>query len=98
MLAFDNMQNRSLGGTADWRLVSVVLDVPVGAEGVAFGFLLASSGEAWVDDVALEIVGSDIDVTNRMPGTSDPTQVARQRATYASAPLTPRNLNFEGSP
>lgn len=98
MLAIDNMQDRAIRGTADWRLVSVVLDVPVDAEGIAFGFLLASSGEAWVDDFALEIVGSDIDVTSHMSGPSDPTQLARQREMYASKPLEPRNLNFEGSP
>ena len=28
ILAFDNMQNRPIMGTTDWKLVSVVLDVP----------------------------------------------------------------------
>ena len=98
MLALDNMLDRAIRGTADWRLVSVVLDVPVDAEGIAFGFLLASSGEAWADDFTLAIVGSDIDVTNSMSGPPDPTQLARQRAMYAAAALVPRNLDFESLP
>ncbi|MDB4915936.1 MAG: hypothetical protein JWM95_3580 [Gemmatimonadetes bacterium] len=97
MLALDNMLDRAIRGTADWRLVSVVLDVPVEAEGIAFGFL-ASSGEAWADDFTLEIVGSDVGVTNHISGASDPSQLVQQRATYASKPLEPRNLNFESSP
>jgi C-terminal processing protease CtpA/Prc len=97
-LAFDNMQARAIRGTTDWTLVSVVLDVPDDAEGIAFGFLLASSGEGWVDDAAFEIVGADVPVTSSSPRGSNPGELAQQRARYAQMPLTPRNLNFEGAP
>ncbi|MDB4916356.1 MAG: hypothetical protein JWM95_4000 [Gemmatimonadetes bacterium] len=98
VLAFDNMQDRAIRGTTDWTLVSIVLDVPEDAEGIAFGFLLASSGEAWIDDVTFEIVGADVAVTSLMPRTSDPAQLAQQRAMYSGAPLTPTNMDFEHAP
>ena len=98
MLGFDNMQNRAMRGTTDWTRVAVVLDVPENAEGIAFGFLLASSGEGWVDDALFEVVGSDVPVTNMAPPTSNPSQLAEQRAMYVRAPLTPSNLDFERVP
>ncbi|MEP6496276.1 MAG: PDZ domain-containing protein [bacterium] len=97
-LAFDNMPNRAIRGTTEWTLVSIVLDVPDSAEGIAFGFLLASSGEAWIDDGAFEVVGPDVAVTSSMPATSNPAQVAQQRAMYAPARLAPSNLDFEQTP
>ncbi|MEP6621983.1 MAG: S41 family peptidase [bacterium] len=97
-LAFDNMQARAIRGTTDWTHVSIVLDVPDVGEGVAFGFLLASTGEAWVDDAVFEIVGRDVALTSDTPPTSNPSQVAQQRAMYARAPLTPSNLDFERVP
>ena len=59
-LAFDNMQSRPIRGTTDWTLVSVVLDVPSDATGIAIGLLLSSPGEAWIDDASLEVVGTDV--------------------------------------
>jgi hypothetical protein len=56
MLAFDNMQDRPITGTRIWRKYEVVLDVPPAAVDLAFGVLLAGSGEVWATDAALEIV------------------------------------------
>jgi len=33
-LAFDNMQDRPITGTADWKSYAVVLDIPEGATGI----------------------------------------------------------------
>jgi C-terminal processing protease CtpA/Prc len=98
ILAFDNMQHRAIIGTADWTRVAVVLDVPQDAEGIAFGFLLMASGEAWIDDATFEVVGSDVAGTNTMAPSADPTHLAQQRAMYAGAPLWPSNLDFERVP
>jgi C-terminal processing protease CtpA/Prc len=94
-LAFDNMQSRPIMGTTDWRLVSVVLDVPTTAVGIALGLLLASPGEAWIDDASLEVVGGDVPITNMMEATSDPNRVTEQRKTYEARPMTPANMGFE---
>jgi hypothetical protein len=63
MLGFDNMNDRPIKGTADWTRHDVVLDVPAAARALAFGILLTGPGQAWMDDLRLEAVGSDVPVT-----------------------------------
>ena len=94
-LAFDNMMNRPIRGTVEWTPVSVVLDVPSDADGVTFGVLLASAGEAWVDDASLEIVGTDVRVTGTSAPSPNAANAAQFRTMYASAPLAPVNLGLE---
>jgi hypothetical protein len=79
-VAFDNMQNRPIKGTNDWRNYQVVLDVPSDATGIAFGALLAGNGNIWVSDPKFEVVASDV-----------PTTVPAQ----PKRPSAPVNLGFE---
>lgn len=79
-LAFDNMQNRPIKGTADWARHEVVLDVPENSAAIAFGILLAGKGRVWVDDFAFERVGKDVPATDL--GLAD------------RIPEGPRNLDF----
>src|SRR5687767_8853262 len=48
-LAFDNMSERPITGTNDWRRHEIVLDVPPAATFVIFGILLGGNGRAWID-------------------------------------------------
>ena len=82
MLGFDNMQNRAIKGTTDWRKYDVVLDVPATSQNIALGILLSGRGEAWIDDVQLEVVGKDVPTTNLKDMNSD-------------LPRQPRNTGFE---
>lgn len=66
MVAFDNMQNRAIKGTAPWKQCDVVLDVPEDASGISFGILLSGSGEVWMSDVSFEVVGKEVPVTSPM--------------------------------
>ena len=80
VLGFDNMQDRPLrGDLTSWTTVFVVLDVPDHAEDIALGILVAGHGEAWIDDVTLEVVDTSVPVT----GIAGPT------------PVIPQNLDFE---
>lgn len=63
-LAFDNMQDRSIKGTTDWKRYDVVLDVPQNATGIFFGVLLSGTGMVWLSDAKFEIVGPDVPTTN----------------------------------
>jgi hypothetical protein len=63
LLAFDNMQNRPIKGTTDWKRYDVVLDVPPEAKALAFGLLLAGNGQIWFDDLRLEVVDRSVAVT-----------------------------------
>ena len=67
MVAFDNMQNRAIKGTEPWKQCDVVLDIPEDASGIFFGILLSGSGEVWMNDVSLEVVGKEAPVTSPLP-------------------------------
>jgi hypothetical protein len=64
-LAFDNMADRPIKGTISWRGYDVVLDVPAGATGIAFGILLAGPGTVWLSSAKFEIVGANIPATDK---------------------------------
>jgi hypothetical protein len=92
--AFDNMAGRTIRGTADWKMYSIVVDVPVEAKRIGIGMFVWGKGQAWVDDLSLEVVDKNVPVTNVDVGFSsidDPSlanlpQPSRKR---------PVNLGFE---
>jgi hypothetical protein len=81
MVAFDNMQDRSIKGTQAWNSYDIVLDVPSDATAISFGILLAGTGEVWLNDVTLEVVDND-------------TKTTGQGMTPSNLPKTPVNLTF----
>lgn len=52
-LRFENMAQRPIRGTSDWREASLRLEVPAEAESIAFGLVLNGSGRALIDAVRL---------------------------------------------
>ena len=99
-LAFDNMIDfgRGLAGSTDWHEVSIVLDVPQEAIGIAFGALLSGTGVMRTDDVRLEVAPTGTPTTGRGAGTGSFADSAVRIATYARAAGQPTNLDFEGVP
>lgn len=73
MLAFDNMQDRPITGSTEWRQHDVVLDVAPAATQVAFGVLLSGIGEVRIADVEITPVSNDVAATHS--------------ETYPSAPM-----------
>jgi hypothetical protein len=59
-LAFDNMYQRQVKGTANWKEYSIALPIHPAARQLYFGFLLAGSGKAWVDDLRLLVDGKPV--------------------------------------
>jgi len=95
-LAFDNMQTRPVVGSTDWQQVSVVLDVPSYALGIAFGALFSGSGQLLVDDVALETVSTSTPLTDLLKGEITNTVNGDSTVAYYSrSPAAPVNLGFE---
>jgi hypothetical protein len=76
-LALDNMFERAIRGTTEWKLYEVVLDVPESAVGVALGILLDGPGQVWLNGGNIEIVSSAIPVTRL----SNPNPLAAPRQT-----------------
>ncbi|MCB9232041.1 MAG: hypothetical protein H6581_10280 [Bacteroidia bacterium] len=56
-LRFDNMQNRPVKGTTDWKKYEIELDVPVYSSNLNFGALLVGTGRIWFDEIKIEILG-----------------------------------------
>jgi Cytochrome P450 len=64
ILGFDNMGDRFLVGTNDWRMYEIVLDVPQASSGIHFGATLNGTGEFYVCSLRLEVVSSDVQTTD----------------------------------
>src|SRR5690606_36132604 len=57
-LAFDNMQDRAIKKTTDWKRYEIVLDVPRRASKLAYGVLLRGTGQVWFTNIQFDIVDS----------------------------------------
>lgn len=96
-LQFDNMADRVVSGSGDWREISVVLDVPQNAVGISLGVLFLGRRIMIFDDFKFEVVNSEVPPTKSWPTpgatTTDSATMASQ---YVSSPSVPQNLDFEG--
>lgn len=59
-LSFDNMGDRPIKGTTDWTKYEIELDVPSNSSLIAYGALLAGTGQIWFDNITFEIVGESV--------------------------------------
>ena len=59
-IGFDNMQDRGITGTTDWKKYEIELDLP-NAETIVFGGLISGKGKMWLDNLELTIDGVPID-------------------------------------
>lgn len=60
-IAADNMENRGVTGTTDWKKYSVTLKMdPEKTEKITFGSFLRGKGKVWFDDLKITIDGKDI--------------------------------------
>jgi hypothetical protein len=66
-MRIDDMWNRRLLGTRDWKRYEVVLDVPEGSDYALFGVQLQGNGKVWVNGASVEVVGEDVAVTGDPP-------------------------------
>ncbi|MBM2814885.1 MAG: peptidase [Ignavibacteria bacterium] len=60
MLQFDNMMQKNIQGTSDWKMYSVKLPLPDNAKTIYIGAILSGTGQLWVDDFEILIDGTDI--------------------------------------
>ena len=57
ILAFDNMSSRGVTGSKDWTRYTIELPVDAAVRNINFGMLLTGDGNAWFDDVTIELDG-----------------------------------------
>jgi hypothetical protein len=80
---FDNMQNRPIKGTTNWKKYEIVLDIPENSRTINYGVLLGGDGEVWFDNFELKEVDKNVPVTN----------VTKEN----KLPSQPVNLDFENN-
>lgn len=87
VLSFDNMQDRAVSGTSEWKKYEILLPVPSDAYRIAFGALLSGTGQIWFDDITFEVVDNS----------DNPAAVEKSDKTTNKDAVTndPANLNFE---
>ncbi|MDQ3253087.1 MAG: hypothetical protein M3R15_04145 [Acidobacteriota bacterium] len=111
LLGFDNMDNRKIVGTTDWKKYELVLDVPENSVAIAFGFFVHGKGEMFADDLRLEVVEKDVATTNMEEEVKRaPKELEEHKRTHkeeferrmegmkkrlVSQPTQPVNLDFE---
>ncbi len=59
VLAFENMMQKGIKGSSDWKEYSVSVPLPENAETIFIGAILSGKGKLWVDDFSLCIDGKD---------------------------------------
>jgi erythromycin esterase-like protein len=65
VLAFDNMQDRGVTGTTDWKRYEVELPVAAEVKNINFGAILTGTGTAWFDGLSVQLDGTPyLDQTN----------------------------------
>ncbi len=57
VLVLDNMHDRGVTGTTDWKKYEIEIDVHKNATNINFGALLTGNGTAWFDAFAFEVDG-----------------------------------------
>ena len=90
MLSFDNMQNRGITGTTEWKKYEIILPVPESASRLAYGALLDGTGQIWFDNFTFEVV--DNSDNPPAPESSDGTNHSDKTKTVTKKPV---NLDFE---
>lgn len=63
-LSFDNMENRLITETTNWKKYEIVLDVPKESRMIFYGFYLSGSGEVSISDFTVTVVGNDVPTTD----------------------------------
>ncbi len=64
VLGFDNMSNRPIKGTSDWKKYEIVMVIPANAYSIAYGSLLVGQGQIWFSNISFEIVSDSIPTTH----------------------------------
>ncbi len=65
VLGFDNMVNRPIKKTTDWKKYEIVMDIPPNAYNLAYGALLVGQGQIWFSNINFEIVDDTVSLSKK---------------------------------
>lgn len=66
----DNMMDRAVFGSTEWKRYDIVLDVPHNTKDIVFGAIFNGFGKAWYDNFEFEIVSNNVPTTEVKIGNS----------------------------
>jgi C-terminal processing protease CtpA/Prc len=67
-IAFNNMENVGIKGTADWKKYEVTVNMdPANTKAIVLGGLLVGKGKMWLDDLSVTIDGKDVGTLTPIP-------------------------------
>jgi RNA polymerase sigma factor (sigma-70 family) len=64
IIAMDEMMDRPVRGSTDWKQYEMVADVPEESCSIDFGVPLYGTGAVWTDDFQINVVSSDTPITD----------------------------------
>jgi hypothetical protein len=91
IVAFDNMSGRWIQGSADWRQLALVVDIPDSASVLIYGAGFVKPGSLWLDDIEITPVDKSVNVT-LPPMTLNHSNNPLEKSLVAPSPF---NLGFE---
>jgi hypothetical protein len=59
VISFDDMSNRAISGTADWKKCTIILPVPNESKRLRMGFMLKGTGSVWLRDISIALAERD---------------------------------------
>jgi hypothetical protein len=65
VIAFDNMEDRRITGTNDWKKYDVVLEVPQISKKIKVGVMQAGKGTSWFNNCHFEPVDTAVATTGK---------------------------------
>ena len=65
-LSFDNMRDRIITETTEWKKYEIVLNVPKESRMIFFGLYIKGYGEVSISDFSVEVVGNDVPTTGNL--------------------------------
>jgi hypothetical protein len=86
-LSFDNMHDRPIAGSTDWKRYEVVLDAPVGTRNIAIGVLMVDTGLLFMENVKIEVVPTTVPLTGMSQSDVN--------AINTAGKSEPKNLDFK---
>ena len=73
VMGFDNMQDRQIKGTQDWKHYEIILDVPKEAKYISYGVLIGGTGKILIDNFKFEIIDENNESTGNVVKLTKPT-------------------------
>ena len=69
----ENVQDRQIKGTKDWKQYEIILDVPKEAKYISYGVLIGGTGKILIDSFKFEIIENKKESTGNVVKLTKPT-------------------------